>query len=116
MSGRRAVSPKSRLKQTLRENIHPRAIRYNRCGMPCLSLIAIRQLGGERRGSQLRERVHYPVTTSSKEWADELLALDQMIVEGFVATELRKFAVAANVKIDTSWGSLKLLQEYSGQG
>jgi len=63
------------------------------------------------RGSQLRERVHYPVTTSSKEWADELLALDQMIVEGFVATEVRKFAVAANVKIDTSWGSLKLIQE-----
>jgi hypothetical protein len=63
------------------------------------------------RGSQLRERVHYPVTTSSKEWADELLALDQMIVEGFVATEVRKFAVATNVKIDTSWGSLKLIQE-----
>jgi hypothetical protein len=63
------------------------------------------------RGSQLRDRVHYPVTTSSKEWADELLALDQMVVEGFVATELRKIAVAAGVKIDTSWQSLKLVQE-----
>jgi hypothetical protein len=63
------------------------------------------------RGSQLRERVHYPVTNSSKEWADELLALDQMIVEGFVATEVRKFAVAAIFRIDTSWGSLKLIQE-----
>jgi hypothetical protein len=63
------------------------------------------------RGSQVRERVHYPVTTSSKEWSDELLALDQMIVEGFKATELRKIAVAADVKIDTSWQSLKLIQE-----
>jgi len=34
-----------------------------------------------------------------------------MIVEGFVATEVRKYAVAPNVKIDTSWGSLKLIQE-----
>ena len=63
------------------------------------------------RGSLLRERVHYPVTTSSKEWADELLALDQMVVEGFVATELRKIAETANVKSDKSWGSLKLIQE-----
>lgn len=63
------------------------------------------------RGSQLRERAHYPVTSSSKEWADELLALDQMVVEGFVATELRKVAIASGVKIDASWQSLKLIQE-----
>lgn len=63
------------------------------------------------RGSQLRERVHYPVTTSSKEWADELLALDQMIVEGFVTTELRKIAATSKVEVDKSWGSLKLIQE-----
>ena len=54
------------------------------------------------RGSQVRDRVHYPVTTSSKEWADELLALDQMVVEGFVATELRKLADASGVKFETS--------------
>jgi hypothetical protein len=63
------------------------------------------------RGSQVRDRVHYPVTTSSKEWADELLALDQMVVEGFVATELRKLANASGVKFETSWQSLKLIQE-----
>jgi hypothetical protein len=34
-----------------------------------------------------------------------------MVVEGFVATELRKIAVTAGVKIDTSWQSLKLVQE-----
>jgi hypothetical protein len=55
--------------------------------------------------------VHYPVTTSSKEWADELLALDQMAVEGFVATEIRKLADASGVKFETSWQSLKLIQE-----
>jgi hypothetical protein len=63
------------------------------------------------RGAQVRDRVHYPVTTSSKEWADELLALDQMVVEGFVATELRKLAEASGVKFETSWQSLKLIQE-----
>ncbi len=63
------------------------------------------------RGSQVRDRVHYPVTTSSKEWADELLALDQMVVEGFVATEIRKLADISGVKFETSWQSLKLIQE-----
>jgi hypothetical protein len=63
------------------------------------------------RGSQVRDRVHYPVTTSTKEWADELLALDQMVVEGFVATELRKLADNSGVKFETSWQSLKLIQE-----
>jgi hypothetical protein len=63
------------------------------------------------RGSQVCDRVHYPVTTSSKEWADELLALDQMVVEGFVATELRKHAQDSGVKFDNTWQSLKLIQE-----
>jgi len=63
------------------------------------------------RGTQLRDRTHYPVTTASKEWADELLSLDQMIVEGFVATELRKIAMAAGVKFENTWQSLKLIQE-----
>jgi hypothetical protein len=59
----------------------------------------------------VRDRVHYPVTASSKEWADELLALDQMVVEGFVATELRKLADTSGVKFETSWQSLKLIHE-----
>jgi hypothetical protein len=64
------------------------------------------------RGSDLVRRVHYPVTTSSKEWADELQVLDQLVVEGFVATELRKIAVAVGVSVDTKWQSLKLIQEF----
>lgn len=63
------------------------------------------------RGPQVRDRAHYPVTTSSKEWADELLALDQMIVEGFIATEIRKIAAASGLKFDKSWQSLKLIHE-----
>jgi hypothetical protein len=40
-----------------------------------------------------------------------LLALDQMLVEGFVPTELRKIAVSVGVKIDTAWQGLKIIQE-----
>ena len=63
------------------------------------------------RGSELDKRVHYPVTASSKEWADELQSLDQLLVEGFVASELRRIAVASGVKIDPQWQSLKIIQE-----
>jgi hypothetical protein len=63
------------------------------------------------RGEQVRDKVHYPVTTSRKEWADELLALDQMVIEGFVATELRKLAIASGIAVDSSWQSIKLIQE-----
>ena len=63
------------------------------------------------RGTDVRSRVHYPVTTSSKEWADELLALDQMLVEGYVAKEIRKIATSVGVEIQKEWQSLKLIQE-----
>jgi hypothetical protein len=63
------------------------------------------------RGADVRNRVHYPVTTSSKEWADELLSLDQMLVEGFVATELKKIATESGIKIENQWQSLKTIQE-----
>jgi len=33
------------------------------------------------------------------------------VVEGFVASELREVAVAADITIDPSWQSLKLIQE-----
>jgi hypothetical protein len=35
------------------------------------------------RSSDLLERVHYPVTEASEEWADEIMALDKLVVEGF---------------------------------
>jgi hypothetical protein len=63
-----------------------------------------------RRGQELQSRVHYPITTSSKEWADELQSLDQMLVEGFVATELRNPA-KLGASIERDWRSLRIIQE-----
>jgi hypothetical protein len=44
------------------------------------------------RGDILRKAVRYPVTTSISEWGDEVLALDQLINEGFLVTPLRNLA------------------------
>ena len=63
------------------------------------------------RTRDLRERVHYPVTTSQSEWADALLALDQLVVEGFRATVLRRIAHSRGADPDKKWGSIKLLTE-----
>ena len=63
------------------------------------------------RTSTLRQAVHYPVTTSQSEWADALLALDQLVVEGFRATVLRRIALARGADPDKQWGSIKLLTE-----
>jgi hypothetical protein len=41
------------------------------------------------RAADLPERAYYPVTTSPDEWADEILNLDQLLVEGFVEKALR---------------------------
>lgn len=63
------------------------------------------------RTSALRERVHYPVTTSQSEWAEALLALDQLVVEAFRPTVLRRVAQSRGAHPDKQWGSLKLLTE-----
>jgi hypothetical protein len=44
------------------------------------------------RSANLPDRVHYPVTTSSDEWANEILALDQLVIEGFEDRWLRSKA------------------------
>ncbi len=64
----------------------------------------------KQRGDELSRRVHYPVTNASKEWADELQLLDQFIVEGFVAKELRRLAEGANAELDRNWQSLKIIE------
>lgn len=38
----------------------------------------------------LLDQVHYSITTSADEWANEILGLDQLIVEGFKESWLRK--------------------------
>lgn len=65
----------------------------------------------KKRGGNLLDSVRYPVTDSSKEWADELLALDQLIVEGFLVKPLRKIIEKQNGTYDQNWGSLMVLKE-----
>jgi hypothetical protein len=63
------------------------------------------------RSSGLVDKVHYPVTASADEWANELLNLDQLLVEGFKVDALREKAVALGRNPDKGFRSLKLLEE-----
>ncbi len=63
------------------------------------------------RGETLSDAVRYPATDSTKEWADEILALDQFLVEGFLVKPLRAIAMTDGRTIEQSWGSLRVLQE-----
>ena len=54
---------------------------------------------------------HYPATAVSNEWANEILALDQLVIEGFRTRELRSLAGRLGRSIDSTWGSLKLIEE-----
>jgi hypothetical protein len=62
------------------------------------------------RGGELSGAVLYPATNSAKEWGNELLALDQLIVEGFVAKELRILAKRLGTGLEKDWGSLKIIE------
>lgn len=53
-----------------------------------------------------------PATDSVSEWGDEILALDQLLVEGFLQTPLRKLATDAGRPVDKKWQSLRLLQDH----
>lgn len=61
------------------------------------------------RGSA-RPKVLYPASTSSKDWGDEILALDQLLVEGFYAKGLRALAKTLNVTLEPDWASLKIVE------
>jgi hypothetical protein len=63
------------------------------------------------KNPQLPERVHYPVTASQEEWANELMALDQLVVEGLSRSYFKSKAEAAGITIEPQWGSLKLISE-----
>jgi hypothetical protein len=64
------------------------------------------QLRGE-----MAKTVHYPATRSASEWANEILALDQLVVEGFRVKELRELAQKLGGAVDKDWKSLRLLEE-----
>jgi hypothetical protein len=61
------------------------------------------------RGSELLDSVHYPTTASSEEWADELMALDKLLVEGFEEKWLRNKAIELGQTPLASDGSLFLV-------
>lgn len=63
------------------------------------------------RGDALSDAVRYPATDSVKEWGDEVLALDQYLIEGFLLKPLRKIAEAGNRTVEQKWASLRVLQE-----
>lgn len=67
------------------------------------------------RGEAAAQAVHYPVTASPEEWANAMLALDQLVVEGFVVKALRTRLQVQGRKPDGSWGSLRLLQGWLEQ-
>lgn len=56
------------------------------------------------------KRVHYPVTEASEEWANEIMALDKLLVEGFEARWLRAKALELKQEPKASDASLKLTQ------
>ena len=63
------------------------------------------------RAPGLMERVHYPVTDGSEEWANEIFALDQLLVEGFNRAYFRAKAESFGCVIDPTWGSIRLIKE-----
>jgi hypothetical protein len=63
-----------------------------------------------RSGKPL-DRLNYPVTSSPDEWANEILNLDQLVVEGFETKWLRKAAQSRGRTPDISFASLKLVEE-----
>lgn len=62
-----------------------------------------------KRSDQLLETARYPTTESTKEWADELLALDKVVVEGFIETKLKQVIDVAGGTKPIQGGSLNAL-------
>jgi len=65
----------------------------------------------ELRSEDLPDRVHYPVTSSPDEWANEILHLDQFVVEGLETKWLRALAQRLGRTPDAGVQSLGLAEE-----
>lgn len=63
------------------------------------------------RSDKLLDQANYPVTPSADEWANELLHLDQLIVEGFEEKWLRNEAKKLGRDVEPGFASLKLAEE-----
>ena len=63
------------------------------------------------RGEAQMDAVRYPATDSTLEWANEIMAFDQMLVEGFQLKPLRKLLDDRGRKAEANWASLRLIAE-----
>ena len=63
------------------------------------------------RGEELRQVVHPPLTDSVDQWADAMLYLDKLLVEGFLKNPLKLQLTELGRDCDSNWGSLTLAQE-----
>jgi hypothetical protein len=63
------------------------------------------------RGKEVARAVHCPVTGAEAEWAEAILALDQLIIEGFQDGPLKKIAFEMGRPLEKEWRSLKLMEE-----
>ncbi len=63
------------------------------------------------RPDKLLGRLHYAVTSSAEEWANEILHLDQVLVEGLNTKWLRVKAGQMGRALKPEYASLKLLEE-----
>jgi hypothetical protein len=63
------------------------------------------------RGEELRKAALIPATTSPAEWANEILALDHLLNEGFRLKQLRTLAQTLGRSPDADWKVFKLLEE-----
>ena len=57
------------------------------------------------------DAARYPATDSTFEWANEILALDQILVEGFQIKPLRKLLEANGGKVQSGWAPLRVISE-----
>lgn len=62
------------------------------------------------RSADSTSRVHYPYTNSYDEWADEILNLDQLLIEGFEEKWLRNKAKERDCDPDPRLRALKLTE------
>jgi hypothetical protein len=65
------------------------------------------------RSDSVTSTTRYPASESVREWGDEVMALDQMVVEGFLAKAIKSLLSMDGAKFEQNWGSLRLLQEYA---
>lgn len=69
------------------------------------------------REEALSRKALYPATDSIEEWGNEILALDQLVVEGFLVRGLRSTVNSRGGAFEQDWKSLKLLEvALSGSG